>query len=284
MHLFRRLALEPPFQWKILGALQAVLSIWLIHQTQHIPSITLLAVVVWGGALICVETELEHFQIRPSLWSLFGGIGLLFFTGWRSSRIFDYDSAVYILPFLQGIGLVMLARPISSLYRFKDSIFILSLFPLQIMVSKVVPEYYLSIATGKLSQVILLIFGIQSSLAGRDLGLSYSSVRIAGSCNGVDLIVQLALVAFIFILAFPVRSTWHKLLFVGCSPLLGFAINAIRISILAIVNNSEVPFKSQVFDFLHEEWGGLFFAGFATLLMGQLYMAIINHELRDRDA
>jgi hypothetical protein len=40
--------------------------------------------------------------------------------------------------------------------------------------------------------------------------------------------------------------------------------------------------RRALFDFLHEEWGSLVFAGVASALIGQIYLALINQELNTR--
>lgn len=282
MSLAHRFCLDASLQWRALAALQAVGSIWLVQNSQRTPSVTLLALVIWGGAMICVEDQLEDMKVCPSRGSLLGGFGLLVYTTWRGISILGLDSVVYVLPLLQGIGLALLARPVRALASFRDSLFILALFPLQLLISRFLPEYGLSVVTGKFSQLILMIFGVNASLTGRDLNLIDGGVRIAGSCNGVDLIAQLMVIAVVFVLAFPIKNRVAKLIYISLAPLVGFVVNASRISILAVINSSSIQFRKQAFEFLHDEWGGLLFAGLATLVIGQIYMVLINQQIGDR--
>ena len=32
---------------------------------------------------------------------------------------------------------------------------------------------------------------------------------------------------------------------------------------------------------MHEEWGGLVFSGIATVILGQIYMSMVNRQLAD---
>lgn len=278
--LIQKLPSSSLLQWKLLACLQLVMSVWLVEATQHHPSLTLLAVVIWGGAAICMEDRLDSLKIGPSRPSLLAGITLLAYATWRSAAVADQDSSVYVLPILQGLGLALLARPVRHVPIFSPALIVLSLFPLQLLIARFIPDVWLSVVTGKASQWILLIFGVNAALQGRVLSLGeVGGVRIHESCNGVDMIAQVTIIAIVFVLAFPIRSKLSRFFYVSLAPLVAFAFNAFRISILAVISSSSLPNKDQLFDFLHLEWGGFVFAGLATVVIGQLYMALINREL-----
>lgn len=267
-------------QWRLLAGLQMGLSVWLVEATQRHPSLTLMAVVIWGGAVICIEDNLDSLRIGPSRPSLVAGFALLAYATWRSAVVADQDSSVYVLPLLQGLGLALLARPVRQIGIFKPALIVLSLFPLQLLIARLIPDLWLSVVTGKASQWILLIFGVNAALQGRVLSLGEAGgVTIQPSCNGVDMIAQLTIIAIVFVLAFPIRSLWTRWLYVAMAPVVGFAANACRISILAVINSSSLPMKKQLFDFLHLEWGGFVFAGLATVVIGQIYLILINRQL-----
>lgn len=273
---------DPVFQWKLLGAGQAVLFVWLIQSSQHLASLTLLAVVVWGGAIICIEDWLDSVQLQPSRASVLAGSGILGYVSWRSTVVLDLDSFIYVMPILQGVAFALMARPFGRIAIFKDSLIVLSVFMLQPVFNAVLPNYDVSVLTGKFSQLTLLVFGVDAGVYGRVLSLGGGGVQIFNTCNSVDLMTQLTVIAIVFALAFPVRSLIGKMFFVASAPLVGMIVNSWRIALLAVINSSSVPYKTQVFDFFHEQWGALVFAGAATLFMGQIYMLMVEHDLRGR--
>lgn len=270
----------PALLWKLLVLSQSLLSIWLVQATQHNPSLTLLAVVVWGGAAICIEDELERLQLRPSWASTFTGFTLLGYTTWRSGRIMDVETVSLILPLLQGVGLGLLVMPIRQLRRWREPLFVLALLPLQTVASRLLPDFWLSTITARLSQTLLLLFGENAVVSGRTVTLGERGVYVAGYCNSVDLIAQLTAIACVFALAFPIRQRLTKLLFICAAPLLAVSVNACRIAILAALNSKGLDYSSKLFTFLHDEWGALVFAGLATTILGRLYLSLINRELR----
>lgn len=273
---------RPRFLWKCLGVLQALLSIWLVQATQHTPSFTLLALVVWGGAVICMEDQLDDLNIHPSRASLSAGLLILLYATWRSCTILDKDTGIFVLPLLQGIGLAMLAAPIRKIHCFGQPIVVLSLFPLQALLTRVLPEALLAGVTGRLSQMLLLLFGENAAASGQMVAVGGEVVFITGSCNSIDLIAQLTAIAVVFVLAFPIQNVAAKALYVATAPLIAVGFNAVRIAILAAVNGSALTNREQLFSFLHDEWGALVFAGLAMMAMGQIYLSMIEHHLSKR--
>lgn len=265
--------------WALLAGLQAVLSVWLVQATQHTPSLTLLCVVVWGGAVICLEDELEHLDVSPSRASVAAGVILLVYSTWRSGMILDKDTSVFILPMLQGIGLAMLTRPIHRLSSLWEPLFVLSLFPLQAILTRALPEYWMSVITGRISQLILLLLGENAEASGQVVAVGERAVFITGSCNSIDLIAQLTAIAIVFVLAFPISSQTLKGAYIALAPVVALIVNAVRIAILAAVHGSELANREQLFHFLHDEWGALVFAGLATMIMGQIYLSMIDRQL-----
>ena len=276
-----RLISESALQWQLLAGLQALLSIWLIQATQQDQGITLLAVVVWGGAAICMEDQLEDFRVHPSRASLVAGLTLLAYATWRSVIVLHLDAMAYVLPVVQGLGLALMARPVRQLLRFRAQLIALSLFPLHFLAFRLLPEYWLSVTTGKLGQIILLLFGIQSESVGRIFSTGGSGVSIQPACSGAGLIAQSSVIAIVFVMAYPIRSKAAKAIFLLVAPLIGYLVNACRIILLAVIVGSSLPQRQQLFDFMHEEWGGLVFSGIASVVLGQIYMSLVNRQLAD---
>jgi exosortase/archaeosortase family protein len=189
---------------------------------------------------------------------------------------------VYVLPVLQGVGLVLMARPVRQLFSLKPALIVLSLFPLQFLAFKLLPEYWLSVSTGKIGQIILQLVSINAVAAGRVLSIGSTGVSIQPACSGAGQIAQLAVTAIVFVMAYPIKSGVSKACFLFMAPLLGYLVNACRIIILALIISSNWPQKDLLFDFFHEEWGGLVFSGIATVILGQIYMSMVDQQLNAR--
>jgi exosortase/archaeosortase family protein len=280
IHFLRRYLSSDVFSWKALASLQAILSIWLVQVSQHDPSLTLLAVVVWGGAVICLEDKLDTLVMKPSRFSFFAGCLLLLLVTVRTTLVLDKERLVLILPLLQGLALALLLRPIPKLPSLGQVLVVLSLFPLQDLAMRLLPDYMLSVITAKLSQGFLLVFGFNATSSGRFVLMGARGVEVLGECNSVDLIAQLTAIAIVFALAFPIRSRGLRLSFIALAPLIAVIVNAGRIAILAALVTSELDYGYDLFTFLHDKWGSLIFAGIATMILGQIYMALIDRELQ----
>lgn len=267
--------------WKALCCLQAFFSIWLVHSTQGWPSTTLLCVVVWGGAVICFEDQLDELRLQPTRASLIAGAILLVYANLRGVATLSLDAVVYALPFIQGLGLALLARPISKLRIFTGSFVVLALLPLEpVLDHKLIPEEALSVLTGRITQFFLLLIGENPSALGRTVQLGDSAVNIGSVCSGIDLIAQLTTIACVFAIAFPLRNKIHAALYVLLTPAFAVVMNAWRIVVLALVNSTEWTNKDDIFDFFHSGSGSFVFAGIAAILMGYAYMYLVNRQLK----
>lgn len=270
--------------WKALASLQAVLSVWLAEATQHAPSITLLCLAIWGGAAVCAEDILETLEVRPSQFSLITGMTLLTYVGARSITTLDKDTGIYVLPVLAGTALACLVRPIPKIRQFRESLTVLALFPLQEILTRILPDFGTSVLTGKISEIFLVIFGVDAVTQERFININGKAVYISGACNSVDQIALTTVICIVFTLAFPVRSLARKILFIMTAPIAALCFNAARIAILAAINASTIRYKGTIFDFLHDEWGALVFGSFAVIAMGQAYLMMVEQDLKKRES
>lgn len=270
--------------WLILAGLQACTSVWQVQISQDWPASTLLACLVWSGALICLEDQLADLEIRPSrAGAALGGL-LLLFSLWRTRVILHLDTAVYALPLLQGLGLALLCAPPRQLGRFRDSLLVLALFPLQLVLMRALPEQLISALTARIAQLLLLLFGWDVAVQGREIAVGVARLQVVGACNGIDLIAQITAIAVIFVLAFPLRSRRQRLVFVALAPALGLLTNAARIALLAAVISGSGSAGTPLFVFFHDQWGALVFAGLAATLLGWIYYRVLDRELRRHES
>lgn len=267
--------------WLVLASLQAAMSIWLVQNTQDGPATTFLAIIVWGGAAICCEDQLENLRTTPSRASLLAGLALIIYAVWRSAKTLDLDSVVYILPLIQGMGLVLLLRPIRQMHKWRGSLTILALFPLQpLLYHHLLPEEQLSVLTGRLSQFILLLFGENPIANGRVLQIGSSAVTIGNTCSGIDMIAQLITIACMFCIAFPIKNRLVSLVYIVGSGAAAVATNAWRISLLAVIGAGTLRNEDELFDFFHSQWGSFIFGGIATMIIGRVYLWLIERSLQ----
>lgn len=157
--------------WLTLAALTAVGHIAMVSVTQE-KTLALMTLLIWGGALLCLEDQFPALVPAPSAFGL--GALVLAFGLQRTSAVLHLDFAASVLPLWLGLGLALLCLPLRQLRRWGPSLLVLALLPLSLL-------------------------------------LNGGGVSVAGPCSGIELIAQLLVIAVVFVLAFPLpvrRSRW----------------------------------------------------------------------------
>jgi exosortase len=245
----------------------------------------LVCALVWGGAWVCLEDQLPVAGPQPSWTSLALGGTLLALGLWRTFEVFHPDAVVYGLPLLSGPALALLYVPLRQLRPFRDALLVLMLMPATLLASRVMPVEALSHLTARLTQGVLLLTGDVARVDGSEVWLSGGGVRIAGSCSGTDMLLQVTSIAIIFVLAFPLRSVRTRLLMMlVVAPLAAIVANAVRIALLTVIVASDWSNKKWWFDFLHEAEGSLVFAALTVSGFSWLYMRRLERELKAVEA
>lgn len=272
----------PKNMWLTLCAFVALQNLIVFTNTQ-ITGNAIIALLVWGGALICMEDQIEDLKPKPSAISLSVGTVLVLYSLYRTSKVFNSDSLLYLLVPVAGIGLVLMVKSFREVLLFKDSILILCLLPMFVLIQILVATYvtgYLSVITAKLVLFWLGILGISPvKVEGITVFVNGGAVQVMHECNGFEMIMQMFITAVIFLVAFPLRSRLGRLVVFTVAPFLGFIINSLRISLLALFTSFNSPTGVQLFDFFHEKAGSLIFSGVAVFVLGYLYLIILEREL-----
>lgn len=265
--------------WLSLAALVALQNLLVLHTTQDNPTLVVFALLLWGGALICLEDQLPALVPNPGRTGLVVGGMLLTAVVLRSGRILHLDAVIYPLTMLAGLALALLCVPLRQLGRFRDPLLILLLLPLSLLIKVMTPEASLSVATAAASTVLLQAVGFEATFSGRQVLMPGGNVSVGGPCNGVDMILQVAAIAMVFLLAFPLRGWAKRLLILAAAPLIGFLFNVVRISLLAVINAHGGSGATWWFDFFHESNGSLVFSALGVTVFAQLYLQVLEHQL-----
>jgi cyanoexosortase A len=265
--------------WLFIAATVAIQNIVVFHTSQN-ESTTVFALLIWGGVLICMEDLIEELHPSPNfVVALLASIMLLFVL-FRTSLILHSDGVLFILPPIAALALVLLANEPRTLYKFKDSLFCVLLFPAYALLFRIMPEGPLSLLTAKVAAFWLSILGLDPIVNGRDVLLKSGGVTVLGACNGLDMIAQVVCISVIFLLAFRLRSLTLRILVLSLAPLIGFLSNTIRIALLTVISaNGSGHGYGFWFDFFHKDSGSLVFSGLAVFVFGSLYMRLLEHEL-----
>jgi len=270
--LFRRWRLlDNRDLWVLLVGLVA-LDLLLISLLTQPAEDVLNVVLVLGGAVLVLHRPPAGWQPRPGRIGRWVGVALLVAVLWRGHRMMGFDFISSLLPLLAGMGLALVAAPVSQLASFLPSLSLLALLPLIRAVGWLTPLGPLSVATAWLTQQIFTLCGITAEQVGTVVKLQGGAVNVAGPCAGLSILLQLLLVAVIFAMTFPMRHRWQNGLMLLGAPLIGMGANGMRITLLALLSTSNLANKQWWFDFLHDHWGSLLFSGLGMQLFVWLYV------------
>lgn len=264
--------------WLLTASLVVSQNLWLIHVTQRSTALLVFALVCWWGALTCMEDRLDDLRPHPSLPGMVAGLALLGWCLWRSGRIIDQDGLINLLPLLATVALALLCDPIRQIGRFREQFIVMALLPMRI-IDRLLPEFPISLLTAKLAAFWLAILGLPVVRQVRVVSLGSSGVSVEGPCNGVDQILFLMAIAVIFLIAFPLRRTSHRLLIVLAAPCIALIGNSFRIALLAGINTIGGSNGRWWFDFFHIHEGSLIFMGISSSVLGWFYLKLIDREL-----
>jgi exosortase/archaeosortase family protein len=264
-------SLENRDLWVLLAAIVALYLLLLNLLTQPFDELLNL-VLVLGGALLVLHGPPVGWQPRPGRIGRWVGVALLMAVLWRGQRIVGYEFISSLLPLLAGVGLVLLAVPVSKLRPFLPALSLLALLPVLRAVESLMPLGTLSVATAWLTQQMLTLSGYAAEQMGNSIRMKGGGIVVSGACAGLNILLQLLLVAVIFALAFPMRQRWQNGLMFLTAPLLGMVVNGMRITLLAMVVTSSLPNKRWWFEFFHDHWGAMLFSGLGMQLFVWLYV------------
>ena len=257
--------------WVLLVGLFA-LDLLLISLLTQPAEDVLNVLLVLGGAMLVLHHPPAGWQPRPGRLGRWVGVALLVAVLWRGQRMMGFDFISSLLPLLAGMGLALLAAPVSQLGTFLPSLSLLALLPVIRAVGWLTPLGPLSVATAWLTQQLFTLCGITAEQVGTLVKLQGGGVIVAGPCAGLSILLQLLLVAVIFAMAFPMRHRWQNGLMLLGAPLIGMVVNAMRIGLLALLSTSNLANKQWWFDFFHDHWGSLLFSGLGMQLFVWLYV------------
>ena len=257
--------------WLLLAAAIACQNVVLLHHSQG-PQVSVMGLLVWAGALICLEDRLPQLRPQPSRRQLLLGVPLLLWVIVRSALASDWDGLLLALPPVAGLALLLLGAPWRQWGQAREALLCLLLL-------RVVPEQPLSLASAMGAGSVLSSLGFLAHVDQRSVLLPGGGVTVLAPCNGLDQIAQLLCVAVLFQLVFPLRSWRSGLLVLAVTPLLGWFINALRVALLASFAGAGQGKGTVLFDFFHDQAGSLLFSGVGTLLLGLLYLQLIERQL-----
>jgi len=155
-------------QWLLLATAVAVQSMAVLLHTQGAQA-SVMALLIWCGALICLEDRLPLLRPRPSRWQLLGGTVLLLWVLLRTAVASHWDGLVFALAPLAGVALLLIGVPWRRWGHCREALLCLLMLPAYALVMRALPEKPLSLLTAQGAGLVLSSLGQAVRVQQRDV-------------------------------------------------------------------------------------------------------------------
>lgn len=208
----------------------------------------------------------RHCANRINLKStvIANGVGLtcILWVLYRSTLITNYDVVLRFFPIISGLGLALIGFGLSELKSYWRELLILSF--LMISSTAVMGLFDISHATATLAGNLLWYSGFPVLQEGTKLILPTGFVDVYSGCSGIQSMVQLLTLAFLFTMLFPMG--WLQVLLIPIAAIaVAFLVNGIRVAMMAVLFAQA---NIDAFDYWHHGDGSQLFSMTAVLLFG----------------
>lgn len=216
---------------------------------------------LWGGSAFLLWEKQDQLNFKSGIFASFFGATLLALILVKSAFLYGYDIFLRFFPLIAFLGLALLASGIQGLKQYWQQFVILSFIAVPpTLVLKFIP---LEVLTAKVSAVLLWYLGFPLELQGTLLRLPTGSVDVYDGCAGINVILQLLGLTFLFIFMFPEIKRIHKIIAPIVATIVAFIVNAARVSLLAVIVSDK-----EAFEYWHFGEGSLIFSMIAVFLFG----------------
>jgi cyanoexosortase A len=234
-----------------------------IIEKAHSENLFSLALLMWLTLFSVLWDRRGDLRFKSDLFSSVFGAVLLLFVLLRNVEGTS-DFSMRLLPFIGTISTVLIASGIKSLKTYWREITISGLLIYAKLVAVFLQSINLTIFTAKFSNAFLYIIGFETYRDGVFVTLPQGRIQVLGACSGEESVILMLSVAFLFFFLVPISHV-QKVISLTLAALIGFLINVVRITLLAIFVNSG---DRQGFDYWHGEDGSLSFAIISVCLFG----------------
>ena len=234
-----------------------------INEKAHSENLFSLALLMWLTMLSVLWDRRETLTFRSNLFSSVFGAVLLAFVLLRNIEGTS-DFSMRLLPFVGTISTIFIASGIKSVKHYWREIAISGLLIYAKLIAIFLQSINLTILTAKFSNAFLYIIGFETYREGYFVTLPQGRIQVLGACSGEESVILMLCVAFLFFFLVPISHV-QKVISLILAALIGFLINVVRITMLAVFVNAG---DSQGFDYWHGEDGSLSFAIVSVCLFG----------------
>ena len=226
---------------------------------EHLFSISLL---MWLTVASLLWERRQTLTYKSDTFSTTLGVVLLLLILARSLSFTDIS--LRLLPLVGGLSLALMASGYRQLGQYGRELLILSLLVIARVITIFLDAINLPLFTAKISTFLLWLGGFEVYRQGVYIELSKGKVEVLGSCSGVESILLVVSVAFLFFFLIPISHA-QKLICLLIATAIGFLVNTVRVIIMALLVDSG---DTAAFDYWHGSDGSLSFAVISVCLFG----------------
>jgi cyanoexosortase A len=259
-----------PHYWLIaLAVALALLHLTYLSQANE-PNLMSLTLLLGLGIASFIWDRRDRLKLNSSLFSTFLGIFSIALVLLRSLSPAGYH--IYISPFVAGLGLCLMASGIKRLHHYWRELLILCLLVLHPVLARFMQAIDSSTLTAKFSTFMLWVAGFNPYREGVAILMPSGRVEVYGDCSGIDSMILMLCVSVLFLLMVPLNLLQQTIcIMVGI--LVGFMVNSLRVSILAIL-----VAQKNAFDYWHGGNGSFIFSMIAVFVFGMFcWWAYVRH-------
>jgi cyanoexosortase A len=254
--------IQKPEYW-LIGLATALITLHLTYLDRaNEPNLMSLSCLLWLGIISSVWDRRDKLKLESDVFSTFLGITLIAIVLLRSLSPVGYH--IRISPLISGVGLCLMASGMQRLFHYWRELLVLSLLALYPIFAGFLQAIDLATLTAKFSTLTLWAGGFNAHREGIKILLPTGKVEVYGACSGVDSIILMLCIAVLFLLIIPLKKQ-HQLICFSIAILIGFVVNAVRVSVLAVL----VAFShSEAFEYWHGGDGSFIFSMISVFLFG----------------
>ena len=236
---------------------------------------------LWSLSLLFWVTVCHLIWKRRNSLTLKTGVfsslfGTLIIASVLLESTFPLNKFPYISPFISGVGLSLIASGVKGLKQYWQELLLL-FFPGAAYVTLLF-LIDLPAITAKFAAFVLWYLGFKVYRQGVNITLPTGWVEVNQGCSGLETILQLWVLAVLFLVMFPITGP-KKFLVPIVATLLGFVINAARVALMAILVASS---NLKTFEYWHTGNGSLVFSMISVLIFGLFCLFILRLNERQK--
>jgi cyanoexosortase A len=191
-----------------------------------------LSLLLWLGIASSVWDKRDKLKLHSGVFSTFLGISLIALVLLRSLSPAGYH--IRISPFISVLGLCLMASGIKRLHHYWKELLLIGLLVLYPIFTGFLKAIDLSTLTAKFSAFTLWVAGFNAHREGVTILMPTGRVEVYGACSGIDTIILMLCIAVLFLVMVPLKRL-QQIMCIAVAILLGFIVNGLRVSVLAIL-------------------------------------------------